>query len=87
MTEFFALANRLGSAGFATLLLAILYGSWKEIWIWGRDATRIVERYEATLVRERTEKEWWREIAMRATGIAEVSNKAAVAMAEKKTGS
>ncbi len=83
MTEFLDLANKFGSAGFATLLIAIIYGSWKEIWIWGRDASRIAERYETILSRERVEKEWWREIAMRATGIAEVQGKATAVLAKK----
>ncbi len=73
MDEFIALVNKLGGASFATLLLLILYGSWKNIWVWSRDVAKVTERYEALLHHEIEEKEFWRNIALRVTGIAEAS--------------
>lgn len=35
MSEALALAQKLGSIGFPTLLVLILYGSYKGIWVWG----------------------------------------------------
>lgn len=83
MEEFLTLVNRLGGASFATLLLLILWGSWKEIWTWNRDVTKLTDRYEKLLAKEREEKEWWRTIAMRATGIAELQGAATAALAKK----
>lgn len=37
MEELFTLANKLGGLSFATLLVLILYGSWRDIWRWGKD--------------------------------------------------
>ncbi len=78
-----AIVNKLGGASFATLLLLILWGSWKEVWTWTREITKLIERYEMLLARERDEKEWWRNIAMRATGIAEMQGVATAALAKK----
>ena len=36
MAEAITLARELGAVGFPTLLLLILYGSYKGIWVWGR---------------------------------------------------
>lgn len=73
----------------------VLWGSWKKVWTWSRDidalrdhydvhVAELIDRYEKLLVKEQEEKEWWRSIAMRATGIAEVQG-AATAVLVKKT--
>lgn len=79
------LANKLGGASFATLLLLILWASWKNLWTWSRDVDKVTARYEELLTKERDEKEWWRTIAMRATGIAEMQGSVASALATKKS--
>jgi hypothetical protein len=71
MEEALTLVNKLGGVSFATLLMVILWGSWKGIWRWGKD-------FDALEIRLRTERavilddrDWWRNIAVRATGLAE----------------
>lgn len=36
MTEALELVRELSTVGFPTLLLLILYGSYKGVWVWGR---------------------------------------------------
>lgn len=72
MEEFITIANKLGGVSFATLLLIILAGSWKGVWVWGRDFAAAEARYKADLQRVQSESNWWRDLAVRATGIAEV---------------
>lgn len=89
--ELIAVLSKLGASGFIPEILraivitsaAILYGSYKEIWVWNRDVKKLTERYEALLAKERDEKEWWRTLAMRATGIAEMQGTVATALAKK----
>lgn len=77
MEEILVLANKLGGASFATLLLLILWGSWKEIWVWGRAVTRLTERYETLLSKQVQETEFWRTVALRVTGVTDtLANKA-----------
>jgi hypothetical protein len=56
------LANKLGGASFATLLVAILIGSYKQIWVWGYQLQRA----------EQDGKEW-KAMAMQGIGMAEKS--------------
>ena len=72
MEEFLAIANKLSGVSFATLLTLILYGSWKRIWVWGRDLSDAEERFRNDLKRMESEREWWQGIAVKATGIAEL---------------
>lgn len=97
MEELLALVSKLGEKGFFQEALRgliyasaiILFGSWKEIWTWKRDVVRelatLTARYEALLHQEREEKEWWRAVAMRATGIAELQGAATAALAKKSS--
>jgi len=36
MNEALEFVGKLGSVGFPTLLMLILYGSYKGVWVWGR---------------------------------------------------
>lgn len=79
------LANKLSGVGFATLLLVILWGSWKNVWVWSRDVERLTKQYEALLAKAEEQTEWWRSLAIRVTGIAERQGTVANELA-KKTG-
>lgn len=83
MDAIVSLASKLGGAGFGALLLLILWGSWKNIWVWGRDVDRVTERYERLLAKSQEEAEWWRSIALKATGIAETQSRVATELAKK----
>lgn len=72
MEEVVALLNKLASASFGVLVALILYGSWKGIWVWGRHLAEADARYKADLRRVQEEVDWWRSLAVKATGIAEV---------------
>jgi hypothetical protein len=48
--------------GFSGLLVIIIYGNYKSIWVWGSE-----------LERERKEKEVWKDLAMRNLGVAQKS--------------
>lgn len=62
MTEFTELVNRFGAMGLGTMLAAILYGSFKGIWVWGREYRKLEE-----------DRDRWMHIALRNVGIAEKS--------------
>lgn len=59
MNEFTEFVNRIGTAGFGTLMALILYGSFKGIWVWGKDYRKL-----------EAECDRWMEIALRNTAIA-----------------
>jgi hypothetical protein len=46
--DVFTFINKIGGASFATLLVVILWGSWRDIWCWGKDKraaeTSLLER-------------------------------------------
>ena len=44
-----SMVGKLGGASFATLLAVILWGSWKNVWVWSRDVDKLAEHYEALL--------------------------------------
>ncbi len=75
MEEILSLVNKLGGVSFATLLAVILWGSWKRIWVWGKDCDREIAAIRARHAEEKAEwKEgltFWRDIGVRATGLAE----------------
>jgi hypothetical protein len=73
--DVFTFINKIGGASFATLLVVILWGSWRDIWCWGKDKraaeTSLLERIKRT----EEDRDWWRGIALKATGIAEVQGR------------
>lgn len=70
--EILTLANKLGGVSFATLLLIILYGSWRHVWVWERDVAKLEKQLNAEKQVLIEERDWWRNLAIRATGLAEV---------------
>lgn len=62
MPEIIDLAQKLGSVGFPTLLVLILYGSYKRVWVWGRE-----------LVEAKADAQEWKTMALQAAGLAETT--------------
>lgn len=62
MNEIIDIAQKLSGLGFGTLLALILYGSYKGIWVWGRQLTRAEDD-----VKE------WKSMALTAAGLAETT--------------
>jgi hypothetical protein len=71
VVEVLAIANKLAGATLATLLVIILFGSWKKVWVWGRELTDCDARYSAEKKVIADDRDWWRNVAVRATGLAE----------------
>jgi hypothetical protein len=71
LTTVLTLINKLSGVSFATLVVTILWGNRKRYWRWGVD----FEELEARVTKEKqgilADRDWWRNIALRATGIAE----------------
>ncbi len=76
------IANTLGSVSFATLLVIVLMGNKYRIWRWGQDLIELEARCSADKAEycERAEAEarllneqivFWRDVALRNTGILE----------------
>lgn len=76
------IANVLGGVSFATLLVIALVGNKLRIWRWGQDLVELEARHAAAMAdcNERAEAEakirdeqilFWRDIALRNTGILE----------------
>jgi hypothetical protein len=65
MQEITTLYESLSHIGFPGLLLAILYGSYRGWWVWGKDNRE-------ALTNLRTERDEWKTIALRGTLAAEV---------------
>ena len=76
------IANLLGGVSFATLLVLVLLGNKYRIWRWGQDLVELEARHAIALadVEERAEAEsrllneqivFWRDVALRNTGILE----------------
>lgn len=76
------IANLLGGASFATLLVVVLVGNKLRIWRWGQDfvelearhaaeRSEIAERAAAELAIANEQITFWRDIALRNTGILE----------------
>lgn len=61
-TEFLELIQKISGVSFGVLLALILYGSYKGIWVWGRQ-----------LQKSETEAAEWKAMALRAAGLAETS--------------
>lgn len=62
MSEAFDLAQKFSSVGFPTLLVLILFGSYKGIWVWGFQ-----------LRKAETESAEWKAMALQGMRIAETS--------------
>ena len=62
MGDAFALAEKLGTVGFPTLLVIILVGNYFEVWCWGRE----LRKSEARAL-------YWQTTAERLAGMAEMS--------------
>ncbi len=62
MTDALVLAQKLGSIGFPALLVLILYGSYKGVWVWGRE-----------LRKAELESAEWKSMALRGAKLAETS--------------
>jgi hypothetical protein len=62
MIEFIEFAKSISSIGFPTLLLLILWGSYKSVWCWGKD-----------LVKAEARADRWQDIALQSIGLAEKS--------------
>jgi hypothetical protein len=62
MVEVLEIAQKLGGVSFATLLVAIIYGSYKGVWCWG---------YQLREAKEQGDR--WQAMALRAAGLAETS--------------
>jgi hypothetical protein len=76
------IANVLGGVSFATLLVIVLVGNKFRIWRWGQDLVELEARHAAAMADcvERQEAEgrmlneqivFWRDVALRNTGILE----------------
>ena len=72
MEEFTAIAQKLSSVTLSTLLIGILYGSYKGIWVWGSQLRRCEE-----------ELAQWKGIAMQSIGLAEKSTNIASSVSTK----
>lgn len=81
----FTLLNKLSGVGFGTLLAIIIYGSWKNVWVWSRDVDKLTANYEKLLAKAEEQSKWWQDVAVRATGIAEMQGNVARELAKKTT--
>jgi len=72
MTELLAFAQQLGGVGFPTLLVAILYGSFRGYWIWGSVHAEMKADLLQRLAKQEQSTEMWQSAALSATGIAEL---------------
>lgn len=82
MSDILALAKELTNIGFPTLMVAILYGSFKGWWIWGKVYEAMRVDYMERLSKAEASRDKWQTMALRATGIAEDT----VGIAKKSTG-
>lgn len=62
MVEFIEFAQQLSGLGFGTLLVLILYGSYKGMWVWGTQLQKI-----------EADRDQWKEMALELAGVAEKS--------------
>lgn len=62
MSEALALAQKLGTVGFPTILVLILIGSYFDVWCWSRDR-----------LKAETDGAEWKRMALRGIGMAESS--------------
>lgn len=72
LEDIILIVNKLGGVSFATLLALILWGGFKRIWVWGRDVEAMELRHANEKKAIYDDRDFWRNIAIRATGLAEV---------------
>jgi hypothetical protein len=65
MEELYSLYEKLSHIGFPGLLVALLYGSYRGYWVWGKD-------YQTQIAALKCERDEWKTIALRGTLAAEV---------------
>lgn len=73
MDELLAFAEKLGSVGFPTLLVAILYGGYKRIWVWGYQLQQCEAACSVQVQKAEAESQYWKHMAFQVTGLAETS--------------
>lgn len=73
MAEILTIAQQLSGVSLATLLLVILFSSFRGIWVWGRQLVEMKTEYELRLAKAEKSAETWQAMALRATGLAETS--------------
>lgn len=71
MGELLALAQQLGGVGFPTLMVAILYGSYKGWWVWGSAYTKMETELLARLTKQEQSTDMWQSAALSGVGLAE----------------
>ncbi len=71
MSEILDLAKGLSNLGFPTLMVIILYGSYRGWWVWGRVNVDMKDDYVDRLLKMETSRDKWQAMALRATGLAE----------------
>ena len=88
------IANTLGGVSFATLLVFVLLGNKFRIWRWGQDLVELEARHAAIIAEcnERAEAEqrllsdqivFWRDVALRNTGILETQTEQLMHVAQQ----
>jgi hypothetical protein len=70
--DLFELASKLSGAGLATLLIFILVGGWKRMWVWGYQLEQLRTDMKEQLLDERAEKQEWKSLALRNLEVAKV---------------
>lgn len=63
----------LSRAGVIVFLILALVGGYREWWIWGRSYRRHIEALHRDKAALEKEKDAWRDLALRASGIAETA--------------
>ncbi len=71
MSEVLTLAQQLSGVSLATLLIIILFSSYRGWWVWGKQLTELKADYELRLTKYEASNAKWEQMAMRATGLAE----------------
>lgn len=69
MAELLAIASQLGGVGFPTLLVGIIWGSYKGWWKWGKDYVDLETKYEARLLKSEISSNKWEAMALEAAGL------------------
>lgn len=72
MNEVVALAEKLGAVGFPSLLILILYGSYKRIWVWGsqlKEKEVECEQWKTAFLRGASHTDKAIDLAAKSTGI------------------
>lgn len=73
MAEILDIAQKLSGAGLATLLFIILFGSYKGIWVWGRQLDEAKLKCSEELREAKDKGAEWQRMALQGVGLAESS--------------